>query len=65
MADGIRNRLADVIHKEYTNSSFEDVNHDAYYVWAAYDWWIIPWFDILADNFSRTAGVGGSTEPYE
>lgn len=57
--------MADVIHKEYTNSSFEDVNHDAYYVWAAYDWWIIPWFDILADNFSRTAGVGGSTEPYE
>ena len=60
VAAGIRNRLQDVVAKEYTNSSYEDVNHDSYYVWAAYDWWAIPWYDILAEGAPPEGDVDGA-----
>ena len=47
--------MAGVVAKEYANSSYEDVNSDAYYVWADHDWWIIPWYDILQEEAAEEA----------
>ena len=49
MVNGIRVRLADVLAKEFANSSFEDINSDSFYVWADHDWWMIPWYDLFED----------------
>lgn len=50
MVNEIRTRLQEVLEKEYANSEYMDVNTDAYSVWAEHDWWVVPWFDILAKH---------------
>lgn len=58
MAREIRVRLADVVAKEYTKSLYLDVNYDSYYVWAAHNYWIIPWYDILAEQAAEEGQLG-------
>lgn len=49
VVDGIRTRIQEVVDKEYANSSCEGINSDAYHVWAAHDYWAMPWFDYLQE----------------
>lgn len=48
----MRERWVEVAFSEFTNSSYENIDHDAYYVWAKYNWWMVPWWHL----------VGGVTE---
>lgn len=64
MVDGLRSRIQEVVNKEYTNSSFEGIDNQAYHVWAAHDYWATPWFDYLqelvaANESSSDGGEGG------
>lgn len=43
--------------KEYVGSHYLDVDTDAYTVWAEHNWWVLPWFDILANNGTAEAKV--------
>lgn len=57
MVDEIRTRLQEVMAKEYVGSHYLDVDTDAYTVWAEHNWWVLPWFDILANNGTAEAKV--------
>lgn len=65
MVDGIRSRIQEVVKQEYANSSFESISPDAYHVWAAHNYWAIPWFDhlqeLIAANESSNSNSSSSS----
>lgn len=52
IAHALRERWVEVAFSEFTNSSYENIDRQAYYVWAKYNWWMVPWWNL----------VGGVTE---
>lgn len=50
LAHAMRNRAREIAFHEWTNSSYQDIDTDAYKVWAANGWWMLPWYGLV-DEF--------------
>lgn len=52
--------MTQLVFQEYTNSSYVDIDKDAYHVWAHNGWWMVPWYS-LAEGSSSSSSNSTST----
>lgn len=50
--------MLEIVFEEYSNASYADIDTDAYYVWARYDWWMVPWYMLAANATEDPFGLG-------
>eukprot|EP00752_Nemacystus_decipiens_P014913 g13276.t1 len=60
IAHNIRMRWVEVAFQEYTNSSYENIDRLAYYVWAKYNWWMVPWWNLVLGATEDPFGINGT-----
>ena len=57
VAEALRDRWVEVAFSEFSNSSYVNIDHQAYLVWAKFNWWMVPWFDQVGEfHFDSTSG---------
>ncbi|CAM9679299.1 unnamed protein product [Scytosiphon promiscuus] len=44
LVESMRNRVLEVVMQDCVKSSYENINRDAYTVWAEYNYWMVPWW---------------------
>lgn len=61
VAEDLYEQMRQVVWIEYANSSYVDINTDAYYVWRKYNWWMVPWYKVWEDAKEDPFGVANAT----
>lgn len=61
VAHSIRERWAEVAFSGWGNSSYENIDHNAYYVWASFNWWMVPWYHLVGEYESSDSGTNSSS----
>lgn len=56
----MRERWVEVAFSEWGNSSYENIDHDSYYVWASFNWWMVPWWHIVGKSSDASGSSSGS-----
>ncbi|CAM9812549.1 unnamed protein product [Ectocarpus sp. 4 AP-2014] len=55
VAHNMRERWVEVAFSDWGNSSYENIDHQAYYVWASFNWWMVPWWHLVGSTSSESA----------
>lgn len=47
--------------QEFTDSDYTIIDSRAYYVWAKYNWWMVPWWDLMEGATEDPFGINGTS----
>lgn len=57
----MRERWVEIAFDGWANSTYEQIDRQAYSVWASYNWWMVPWWDQVGDfHFDSESGPSSS-----
>lgn len=63
IAETLRSRMVEVAFEEWTDSLYVGVDKRSHYVWAKYNWWMVPWWDLVGGVTEDPFGIN-STSSY-
>ncbi|CAN0073946.1 unnamed protein product [Pylaiella littoralis] len=61
VAETLRNRMLEVAFEEWTDPLLVDIDMRSYYVWAQYNWWMVPWWDLAQGATEDPFGISGTS----
>ncbi|CAM9407888.1 unnamed protein product [Pylaiella littoralis] len=61
IAETLRNRWSEVALSEWTDSGIKAIDTRAYYVWAKYNWWIVPWWHQVSGVTEDPFGINSTS----
>lgn len=53
--------MLEVAFEEWAESHFVDVDTRSYDVWAKYNWWMVPWWDLIQGTTDDPFGTNDTS----
>lgn len=61
VAETLRSRMVEVAFEEWMDSLFVASDTQSYYVWAKYNWWMVPWWQLFEGATEDPFGINSTT----
>lgn len=61
IAEALRSRMMEVVFEEWTDSLYAEIDRRSYYVWAKYNWWMVPWWHLVGGVTEDSSGSNATS----